>query len=134
MGRVYPAMAVVVVAGLIEAQAKVEIEATAVVQRRGGGVGQPAADAADRAERVVDVLLEVVDRVVERRDAELVEADQEDVPADPEHRGDPDLREHRQDDRHGAHQPAPERRGRPFAGLRQPQADVVHLHDQADAP
>jgi len=31
MGRVYPAMAVVAVAGLIEASAKVEIEATAVV-------------------------------------------------------------------------------------------------------
>ena len=31
MGRVYPAMAVVVVAGLVEAEAKVEIEATAVV-------------------------------------------------------------------------------------------------------
>ena len=31
MGRHFPAMAVVVVAGLIEAQAKVEIEATAVV-------------------------------------------------------------------------------------------------------
>jgi enamine deaminase RidA (YjgF/YER057c/UK114 family) len=34
MGRVYPAMAVVVVAGLVEAQAKVEIEATAVVPDR----------------------------------------------------------------------------------------------------
>ena len=31
MGRVYPAMAVVAVAGLVEADAKVEIEATAVV-------------------------------------------------------------------------------------------------------
>ena len=31
MGRVYPAMAVVAVTGLIEASAKVEIEATAVV-------------------------------------------------------------------------------------------------------
>ena len=31
MGRVYPAMAVVAVAGLIEASAKVEIEATAIV-------------------------------------------------------------------------------------------------------
>ena len=31
MGRHFPAMAVVVVAGLVEAQAKVEIEATAVV-------------------------------------------------------------------------------------------------------
>jgi enamine deaminase RidA (YjgF/YER057c/UK114 family) len=31
MGRHYPAMAVVVVAGLVEAEAKVEIEATAVV-------------------------------------------------------------------------------------------------------
>jgi len=31
MGRVYPVMAVVAVAGLVEAQAKVEIEATAVV-------------------------------------------------------------------------------------------------------
>jgi enamine deaminase RidA (YjgF/YER057c/UK114 family) len=30
-GRVYPALAVVVVAGLIEAQAKIEIEATAVI-------------------------------------------------------------------------------------------------------
>jgi len=31
MGRRFPAMAVVIVAGLVEAQAKVEIEATAVV-------------------------------------------------------------------------------------------------------
>ena len=31
MGRHFPAMAVVIVAGLVEAQAKVEIEATAVV-------------------------------------------------------------------------------------------------------
>lgn len=31
MGRVYPAMAVVVVAGLVEERAKIEIEATAVV-------------------------------------------------------------------------------------------------------
>lgn len=31
MGRIYPAMAVVVVAGLIERQAKIEIETTAVV-------------------------------------------------------------------------------------------------------
>jgi enamine deaminase RidA (YjgF/YER057c/UK114 family) len=31
VGRVYPAMAVVVVAGLVEERAKVEIEATAVV-------------------------------------------------------------------------------------------------------
>ena len=31
MGRAYPAMAVVVVAGLVEERAKVEIEATAVV-------------------------------------------------------------------------------------------------------
>ena len=31
MGRVYPAMAVVAVAALVEPQAKVEIEATAVV-------------------------------------------------------------------------------------------------------
>ncbi len=34
MGRHFPAMAVVVVAGLVEAEAKVEIEATAVVPHR----------------------------------------------------------------------------------------------------
>ena len=34
MGRHYPAMAVVAVSGLVEAQAKVEIEATAVVGER----------------------------------------------------------------------------------------------------
>jgi enamine deaminase RidA (YjgF/YER057c/UK114 family) len=33
MGRHFPAMAVVVVAGLLEAHAKVEIEATAVLRR-----------------------------------------------------------------------------------------------------
>jgi enamine deaminase RidA (YjgF/YER057c/UK114 family) len=33
MGRVYPAMAVIVVSGLVERQAKVEIETTAVVPR-----------------------------------------------------------------------------------------------------
>ena len=44
-------------------------------------------------ERVVDVLLEVVDRVVGGRESEVVEAHQEDVSADPEHRGDPDRRE-----------------------------------------
>ncbi|MEO8925541.1 MAG: RidA family protein [Caulobacteraceae bacterium] len=37
MGRNYPAMAVVVVAALIEAGAKVEIETTAVVASAGGG-------------------------------------------------------------------------------------------------
>jgi len=37
MGRHYPAMSVVVVAGLIEARAKVEIEATAVLSERHGG-------------------------------------------------------------------------------------------------
>jgi len=38
MGRNFPAMAVVVVSGLLEAEAKVEIEATAVL-RRGGQSG-----------------------------------------------------------------------------------------------
>jgi enamine deaminase RidA (YjgF/YER057c/UK114 family) len=33
MGRHFPAMAVVVVSGLLETQAKVEIEATAVLRR-----------------------------------------------------------------------------------------------------
>ena len=33
MGRVYPAMAVIIVSGLVERQAKVEIETTAVVPR-----------------------------------------------------------------------------------------------------
>ena len=37
MGRNFPAMAVVVVAGLIEPGAKVEIETTAVIPAQGGG-------------------------------------------------------------------------------------------------
>src|SRR3954454_15402508 len=59
--------------------------------RRGGGIGQPGADTARGAERIADVLFEVMNRVVEHGDAELVEADQEDVAPDPEHRGDPDF-------------------------------------------
>jgi inner membrane transporter RhtA len=83
--------------------------------RRRDGVGQPGADAADGAERMVDVLLEVMDPVVEERDAELVEPDQQDVAADPEHRRDPERGQHRHHDRHASHQPAAERRGRPVA-------------------
>ena len=38
MGRHFPAMAVVVVSGLLETHAKVEIEATAVLRRDGASV------------------------------------------------------------------------------------------------
>src|SRR3546814_2029383 len=55
---------------------------------------------------VVDQPLEVVDDVVGSIPAELVGADEEDVPADPEHRGDADLRQRGEQDRHGRDQPA----------------------------
>ena len=52
--------------------------------------------------------------------------------ADPEHRGDPHLRQQGEHDGHRPHEPAPEGRGGALAGLREVQADVVHLHDQRD--
>ena len=64
-----------------------------------------------RAERVVDVLLEVVDEVVEDVHADLVEPDEQDVPADPQHRRDADGRQHGHHHGHPAHEAAPEGRG-----------------------
>src|SRR3712207_7383081 len=55
-------------------------------ERAGERVGQPAADAAERAEGVVHVLLEVVHEVVRAVPAELVDTDEQDVAADPQHR------------------------------------------------
>src|SRR3546814_20417626 len=60
---------------------------------------------------VVDQPLEVVDDVVGSIPAELVGADEEDVPADPEHRGDAYLRQPGEQDRPGRAQPAADRLG-----------------------
>ncbi|MCO5555074.1 hypothetical protein L7F22_008614 [Adiantum nelumboides] len=100
--------------------------------RRADGVGEPAQEPAQRTGRVGDGHLQMVHQVVDRGEAQLVHPDEQDVPADPQHRRDADDRQRRQHDRHGLHQPAPERRDGAGAALRQREAGVVHLHDQRD--
>src|SRR3546814_20260924 len=76
---------------------------------------------------VVDQPLEVVDDVVVSIPAELVGADEEAVPADPEHRGDAELRQRGQQARHGRDPPAADRPGSARGPLVQREAAVVPL-------
>ena len=56
----------------------------------------------------------------------------DDLPADPQHRGDPDLRDQRQHDRHRRDEPAADLLQRSTGAAGEREADIVHLHDQRD--
>src|SRR6187402_1816030 len=93
---------------------------------RGEGVDAP-------AERpTADGLLGVVHPVVEGVPAELVDPHEQDVAADPEHRDDADRRQCRQQLGHPGDQAPADGAGGTGLAPREVQADVVHLHDEAD--
>ena len=64
--------------------------------------------------------------------ADLVEADEEDVAADPQHRERADERDGREQARHRGDEREPDALGGLGGLLREVEADVVHLHDQRD--
>ncbi len=103
-------------------------------QGRGRGVHHPAEHGPDDLDGVVGGDLQVVNEVIGRVPAEVVRADEQDVAADPDHRGDADDRDHREQLRHRTDQAHADLLRRRRRSLAEQQATVVHLHDQADDP
>src|SRR3546814_7867783 len=63
---------------------------------------------------------------------EFVEAMEENLPADPQHRRGADRRERAEQPGHEGNEPPPDRLPRARPALRHVKADIIHLHDQPD--